>query len=945
MRKIYLFILLFTGLSSAALAQRNGTVKGIAYDTISKQPVAAATVSVLDRKDSSLVSFTMTGNDGRFEVKGLSDGDYRLLITHVNYHNSNKYFTIKESNRNMDLGNLAISDKAKVLEEVVLAAEAPPVTLINDTIQYNAGSFKVQPNASVEDLLKKLPGVKVEKDGTIKAQGEKVQRVLVDGKEFFGNDPKIATKNLPADAVDKVQVYDKQSDQAQLTGFEDGNYEKTINLKLKKDKKKGVFGKAMAGGGTKERYEGKFNVNSFKGARQMSAIGMANNDNGEGFTFMDILNFTGELARMQRGGGGNINISMTGDQAAAMGVTNMGGRNGITTALGGGLNYNNIIGKKLDLQSNYFYNRMNPVQESHIQRQYLLPGTSYYNQDTYSDNLSNNHRLNFNLLWQLDSMNSIRFTPSLSFQQADNSSQANYQTLSALKTPTNDGYSDNASTSKGYSFRNEITWRKKFAKKGRTFSLSLQTSLNDSKGEGSLESINRFYDPNGALLKRDTLNQQSETNAELKAYNARAIYTEPLGKRSLLELSLGKSNSRNNSEKLTYDYNKGNGKYDRLNNQLSNDFSNDYGFTNAGIRIRTQKKKYSYSFGAAWQQAELQGKIINGNKDSVISKTFRNILPNARFQYNFTRFKSISVTYGTSTNQPSMQQLQPVPDNSNPLNIREGNPDLKQEFTQTLQGHLNMLSPFRNKNFFMFFTLQTTKNKIVNYDSINLLNGVRTSKPVNVSGVYNINGNMSYSMPVKFLKGSVELSTGGGYNRNKLLVNDISGKAVLNDIRTVTVGPDIRFDLSPTDKLNLGFGAGINYNRSTYSVQSLTPATYFSQDYNASFDWQLPKGFFFATDFNYTINSQRAAGFNLKVPIWNASISKQILKFNRGELKLSARDLLNKNVGISRNTNNNYIEDSRSLTLRRFFLLSFTYSLSKTGLQNGGSGGMRIITR
>ena len=334
------------------MAQRNGTVKGIAYDTISKQPVAAATVSVLDRKDSSLVSFTMTGNDGRFEVKGLSDGDYRLLITHVNYHNSNKYFTIKESNRNMDLGNLAISDKAKVLEEVVLAAEAPPVTLINDTIQYNAGSFKVQPNASVEDLLKKLPGVKVEKDGTIKAQGEKVQRVLVDGKEFFGNDPKIATKNLPADAVDKVQVYDKQSDQAQLTGFEDGNYEKTINLKLKKDKKKGVFGKAMAGGGTKERYEGKFNVNSFKGARQMSAIGMANNDNGEGFTFMDILNFTGELARMQRGGGGNINISMTGDQAAAMGVTNMGGRNGITTALGGGLNYNNIIGKKLDLQSN-----------------------------------------------------------------------------------------------------------------------------------------------------------------------------------------------------------------------------------------------------------------------------------------------------------------------------------------------------------------------------------------------------------------------------------------------------------------------------------------------------------------------------------------------------------------------------------------------------------------
>jgi len=224
-------------------------VKGVAYDTLAKQPIAAATVTVLERKDSSLVSFTMTGNDGRFEIKGLANGDYRLLITHVNYHNSNKYFSITDSSKNADLGNMTISDKTKVLEEVVIAAEAPPVTLINDTIQYNAASFKVQPNANVEDLLKKLPGVKVEKDGTIKARGEKVQKVLVDGKEFFGNDLKIATKNLPADAVDKVQVYDKQSDQAQLTGFEDGNYEKTINLKLKKDKKKGVFGRAMAGAG------------------------------------------------------------------------------------------------------------------------------------------------------------------------------------------------------------------------------------------------------------------------------------------------------------------------------------------------------------------------------------------------------------------------------------------------------------------------------------------------------------------------------------------------------------------------------------------------------------------------------------------------------------------------------------------------------------------------
>ncbi|MFZ1327649.1 MAG: outer membrane beta-barrel protein, partial [Chitinophagaceae bacterium] len=927
--------------TTTLLAQKNGSVKGIAFDTISKLPVAAATITVLERKDSSLVTFTMTGNDGRFELKGLANGEYRLMISHVSYYNTNKYFTITDADKNAELGNVVLNDKAKILEEVVLAAEAPPVTLVGDTIQYNAGSFKTPPNASVEQLLKKLPGVKVEKDGTIKAQGEKVSRVLVDGKEFFGNDPKVATRNLPADAVDKVQVYDKQSDQAQLTGFEDGNYEKTINLKLKKDKKKGVFGKVNAGAGNKERYEGKFNVNSFKGARQFSAIGMGNNTNAEGFSFMDILNFTGELSRMQRGGGGNINLNVSGDEAAAMGINAGGRNNGINTAWGGGLNYNNIIGTKLDFQSNYFYNRFNPNQESHLQRQYFLPDSSYfYNQNSFTDNLNNNHRFNLNTLFQVDSMNSIRITPSFSYQKTNNRSQTDYQTLSEDKIFTNDGFSNTTSASQGYNFRNDIIWRKKFSRKGRTFSLSLQTSLNESDGDGSLSSINSFFTPAGALLKRDTLNQQSNIKGDLRGYNVRAVYTEPVWKKSLLEFSVSKSNTSSTSEKITYDYNKLNGKFDQYNNILSNDFENTYGFINAGMRMRTQKKKFSYSFGANWQQAELEGKITTGIKDSLISKTFRNILPNARLQYNFTRFKSLSVSYNTATNQPTMAQLQPVPDNSNSLNIREGNPDLKQEYNHTLQTHLNLVSPYKNKNLFMFLTMQATQNKIVNYDSINQL-GVKRTKPVNVNGVYTVNSSISYSMPVRFLKGSVEISSNTGIFKTKQFINTVG-----NSIQTFSVGPELRLDMNPTEKLSLGFSAGFNYNKTKYSLQSALNTNYLSQEYNASLDWEMPKGFFFSTDFMYTINSQRAAGFNIKVPLWNASISKQMLKFNRGELKFAVRDLLNKNVGISRNTNNNYIEDARVLTLRQFFLLSFTYSLSKTGLNNaGGSGGMRVITR
>jgi hypothetical protein len=938
MRQAYLLLILL-GSTLNALAQKNGTVKGIAFDTIARQPVSSATVTVMDKKDSSLISFTMTDNGGRFELKGIPNGQYRLLISHVNYHSSNTFFTIEDNNKNKDFGNITLNDVAKVLGEVVVSNEAPPVTLIGDTVQYNAGSFKTVPNANVEQLLKKLPGVKVDKDGTVTAQGEKVSKVLVDGKEFFGNDPKIATRNLPADAVDKVQVYDKQSDQAQLTGFEDGNYEKTINLKLKKDKKKGVFGKVMAGGGNKERYEGKFNVNSFKGARQMSAIGMGNNTNAEGFSFMDILNFTGALNQMRQGGGGNVNINVSAADAAALGV-NSDRNGGINTAWGGGLNYNNLIGNKLDFQSNYFYNRFNPNIKSHLLRENIFQGSSnFYDENAYTDNLNNTHRFNMNMLYQIDSLHSLRIVPSFSYQQTRNRSQKDYSTTSATGNLINQGFSNNIANSDGYNFRNDLVFRKKFDRKGRTLSLSLGTSLNESEGDGDLSSIINYYS-GGNINKRDTLTQQNDNTNDLRGYTARAVYTEPLWRKTLLEFSAGKSNTRSSSEKTTWDYNKANGKYDKINQQLTNDFENTYGYTNTGFRMRKQGRKYNYSLGITWQHAELEGKIISGVKDSVITKDFKNILPNATFRYNFTKFKSLSLMYGASTNQPTMSQLQPVPDNSNPLYIREGNPDLKQEYSHSLRGSLNMLNPFKNKNFFMFFTLQTTRNKIVNYDTVNLATGVRRTMPVNVNGVYNANANLSYNLPIRALKASLDIGSTIGYNKTKQFINRAE-----NTIRTLSLGPDIRLDMNPNDKLSLAIGAGYAINNAKYSLESSQDNNYLSQEYEASVEWQLPKNFFFATEFTYTINSQRAAGFNTNVPIWNASFSKQFMKYNRGEIKLTATDLLNRNTGISRTTNQNYIEDKQVNTLRRFFLLSFTYSLTKSGLNSGGPGGIRMMMR
>jgi hypothetical protein len=933
MRKIFSLLLIVTAISFCSFSQKTGTIHGVAFDTLTKQPVTNATITLMLKKDSSLVSFTMTDNNGRFEITNIPPGEYRLLITHVNYRNTTTVFKIDDDHKSLELGNLVMNDKNKIMNEVVVTSEAPPVTLVGDTIQYNAGSFKTQPNANVEDLLRKLPGVKVEKDGTVKAQGEQVKKVLVDGKEFFGNDPKVATKNLPADAIDKVQVYDKLSDQAQLTGFDDGNSEKTINLRLKKDKKKGMFGKVNAGVGDDGRYQGRFNVNSFKGARQMSVIGMGNNTNSEGFSFMDVLNFTGALNQLKNGG--NINISIGADDPMA-GL--LGGNNtGINTTFGGGVNYNNIIGTKTDFQSNYFYSRYNPNRQTNTQRQYFLPA-NFYKQNSYTDNLNNNHRVNFSADYQIDSFHSIKIAPTFSYQKTSNKSLTDYTTWSENGTKINDGVSDNLSNSEGYTFGTNLLYRQRFHRKGRTFSVNLLTNLNNSDGDGRLQSITSFYDQAGSLLKHDSINQKSNTEADLKGYNAKVVYTEPIFKKSLLEFSVGNSYSRNNSSKTTYDYNKFNGKFDQINNLLSNDYENSYRYTSGGLRLRKQTKNYNYTAGVSWQKAELEGKITSGVKDSVISKDFHNLLPNARFQYYFSRFKNIMLNYSTMTNQPSVSQLQPVPDNTNPLYVKLGNPELKQEFTHAIRLNASFVNPFKNRDFFVYLTLMETQNKIVNYDKINSL-GVDSVMQVNVNGVYNMNSNISFGFPLRFLKGTMNIGSVTSYYKGKQFVN-----GQMNNIKTITVGPEVRLDMSPTDKINLSFNAGINYSRSKYSLQSTRNSNYFTQNYGADLNWELPKKFYFSTDFDYSVNNL-TAGYNAKVPLWNASISKQMLHFSRGELKFAVKDLLDKNIRVNRSSNQNYVEDTRTNSLRRFFLLSFTYSLSKTGLNNSGPEGAKIIMR
>ncbi|MCW3465817.1 outer membrane beta-barrel protein [Chitinophaga nivalis] len=921
-----------------ANARQHGTIKGYVADATTRHPVAAATITLLQQKDSSLVSFTMSDNKGYFSLTGVTSGTYRLLITHVNYHATNRQVVIKPDAPTGNMDTILLYDRSTVLREVVVSGAVPPVTLIGDTIEYNSASFKTIPNATVEQLLKKLPGLEVDKNGTVKAQGQKVNRVLVDGKEFFGADPKMATKNLPADAVDKVQVYDRQSDVARLTGLDDGNSEKTVNLQLKPDKKKGLFGKAMAGGGTAGRYEGRFNVNSFKGNRQFSAIGMANNTNAEGFSFMDLMNFSGELNRLRQNGQGNINFTINADDplAAFAGGNN---NNGIKTIAGGGINYNNTLGKKTDITSNYFYNHYQPQLENTLQRHYFLPDSSYYyNQQSNTHNRSNSHRLNLGADIPLDSFHSLKVTATAGYQATRHHSNNRYETLTEKQQLINQGYSNNATNGQGTNFSSSLLFRKKFRRKGRTFSFQLQNSYNSSNSDGTLLSVNRFFNRPASLPDTDSIHQQNKTSGLLNSYTVQSVYTEPLSRRVLLEFSLSRSHTLSTSDKTTYDYDPKSGRYDRLNPALTNNFENTYGYTNAGLRLRIQRKKFSLAFGAAWQEAALKGKIIARNTDSVIQTTFYNILPVVRFKYDFTRYQHLNIQFNTTTNQPTLAQLQPVPDITDPLNISEGNPDLKQEVNYQLQLNFMAVNPFRNKNLFAFFTLQETQQKIVNYDTVDSL-GVKRSRPVNVNGVYNITGNLQLSLPLRFVKGTLHFSANTGYSKNKQFINTVP-----NTIHTLRIGPSIRADLLPGDKTDLSFSAGIDYYSSTYSLQPALNTQYLSQQYEGNFNCELPANFSLSTSITYTINSRRAAGYNRNIPLWHLSVSRQFLRFKRAELKLSVYDLFNQNVGINRTSNQNYIEDSQTKNLQRFFQLGFTYSLHKNGLAANKQGeGIRIM--
>ncbi len=932
-----LFLLLLAAAACSAYAQKF-SVRGTVTDTL-KAALPSATVMVLNPSDSSLVNFGVTNAAGVFEVKNLARGQYQLKITFVGYQSIVKSFGPPETGASTELGILRMEPLTKELDEVVIKAEKAPVTIKKDTIEFNAGSFAVKANANVEDLIKKMPGMEVDTEGNIRAQGEQVQRVMVDGREFFGRDPKLATRNLPADAVDKVQVFDRKSEQAQFTGIDDGQREKTINLELKEEKRNGAFGNIMAGAGTDNRYQSRASINKFGKGRQLSFLGMGNNINEQGFSLDDYMNFSGGAQQLLGGGGGGTRVQFNINDDSGIPL-NLGGRqNGILTNYAGGVNFNRDLNKnKTKLSGSYFYNRLQQNVNRTVDRiNYLPPDSTYlFNQNNLTLSTNDNHRANFTVDHQIDSANSVRFNGSVSYNQFNRTNTSQGRTSLNDGTLRNENNNRSTTTGNNVNFNGALLWRHRFAKKGRTLSTNVTTTLSQSDQQGDLLSDNEFFGPTNE--KRDYTQINTQKN-QSQSIGTTIAYTEPLGKRRYLEANYSFNTNWNEVDRDVYDQQNGQLIFNPV---LSNAFNSIYIYNRPGVNLRMNREKFSVTLGAAYQHTALKANLLL--REATIHRTFKNVLPTARFNYDFSSFKHFRIDYETSMQEPTVQQLQPVIDNADPLNIYVGNPELRPSYQHRIATNYTWFDPARMMNFFAFLTGLYTTDAITQGQQVNPVNFIRTTRPENVAYNFTLTGNASFGFPVTRLKSRLNVGPNLTYNQG---INLLNGRA--STIVQQIFGGTARYNFTWKEVFSLDLAATLSSQETLYEFEKNLNQVYFNKTYSAEGNLTFLKNYQLNGSFEYLVYDSRTTDFYQTIPLLNLAVSRFLLKNNVGELKLGVNNVLNQSFGVTQTATNNFLQQERLNNLGRFFMVSFTYALNKQlnpmGGRPGGRGAMRVLVR
>ena len=913
-------------------------VKGRVNDGADKSPIQGATVSLLIASDSVTIYTVITNRGGGFLFPTVKVGNYILDITSIGYEKYKQFLDVKDSI--LDLHTMAILKAPKVLNNINIIGATPPVKLKQDTVEYSANAYKVNPDANAEDLLKKMPGVTVD-NGTVTAHGETVKKVTVDGREFFGDDATAALRNLPSEVIDKIQIFDKLSDQAAFTGFDDGSSTKSINIITKSNMRNGQFGRIYGGYGTDQRYTAGGNVSFFKGNRRVSLVGLFNNINQQNFSSQDLLGVTSSQNRGgggQRGGGGprgggGYQQGGGGNQSNFI----VGAQSGISKTNAFGLNYSNLFAKKLTVTGNYFFNNSNTPNSQLTSRQYFNPNPDsviLYNENNLTSNNNFNNRGSARLEYKIDSSNSLIITPNVSFQSNTSGSQ-----VSAINKYNNGRMISQTANqvnthSNGYNISNGILFRHAFAKRGRTISFNFNTSFNNKQAKNYLTAQNIYYK---TLFNRsDSLNQFSDQQSDGEQYSFNIAYTEPVGKKAQLQLNYNPSFNTSKADQETFKYDYGNGKYAFFDTSLSNKFINHFNTQNGGITYRYGDKDNQFSAGVAYQYATL-----NSDEQfpfiTTVHKTFNNILPNLMARLKLSSKSNLRLFYRTSTNPPSIGQLQNVINNTNPLFFSTGNPDLKQQFSNNIVARYTYTNSLKGQSFFGNLFLQTTNDYVANAtftasrDSIlsrsdTLFRGSQISKPVNLSGYMSARSFFTFGLPLKFIKSNLNWNAGLSYSNIPGLINNVSN---ISKSWSYNLGAVLSSNISQYVDFTLSYSA--NINNITNSIQPNLNNNYFTQTGSFAGNFLTKTGWFAQTDVTNQYYKGLSNGFNQDYWLWNGSIGKKFLKGQNGELKLSVFDILQQNQSITRNTDATYIEDIQNQVLRQYFMLTFSYKLKNFG--------------
>lgn len=905
-------------------------VSGKIEDTASKLIVKNAVVALVSTGDSILRKFIRTDADGRFSLKNLKSGSYILMVMHPQF--ADYVDNIEINGGNKILGTIPVTPKIKLLEAIILKSGSP-IRIKGDTTIYTADSFKVSANANVEELLKKLPGIQVDKNGQIKAMGETVEKVLVDGEEFFGDDPGMAVKNLRADAVKEVQVFDKKSDQAEFTGIDDGQTKKTINLKLKENKKSGYFGKLSTSGGLQKDIDHRYNNNlmfsTFRGKRKISAFLLNGNTGQDGLSWQDNEKYGGE----------SDNYSMSMDEDGGMMYMYRGGgsdeepnvntENGYIKNINAGLQYSNKWNDKTSVNFSPKYNSQIYSNNKTIFNQQQLKDTltnQDIQQNEHASEQSNINRYNIKLRGiydvKLDSMNSIKITANANFYHTESDESRNSVTKNNLDELLNTSNRNSKTNKEKRALSANIIFKHKFKKARRTLSVTANWNELSTDGKSYLRSFNQSYF-NGLPSFNQDLDQLKDYNKSTQKVLSKLVYTEPLSKKYSVEIGYELSYSSGNNNQVTYNYTPGSGKYDARVDSLTNNFDQAITINKPSLKFNYADKKIKINIGSGFGLTHFDLKDNSYNRDYI--RNYTNFFPSAGINYTYKANHNLRFNYEGSTTQPTLNQLQPLSNNNDYFNQYIGNPDLKPSFSNSINISHNSYNFIKDMWMYQSFNVSQTSNAITNNRIIDYDSAKTTTQPINTNGNLSIQLWAGVGFKIKKIDTRFNINPNLSYSKFADVINN--KKSYANNL---SAGLNFYISKSKEKKYDISLSNDFSYN-SNKTSQSTSKINYFTNSVSADVTIYIHKVWSISTDFQFSAR-QKTEQFsnNLNNSLWNAKLQKTF-KNNEFTAFIRIRDILNQNIGIERSFNGNSLSEERNDRLKRYWMIGFAWDFKNKG--------------